>query len=49
MQMAVQDTETLIHNLDEGVVVMSGSKMKVEFSNRAAQMLEIVSEQSFHM
>ena len=47
--MAVTDTETLIHNLDEGVVVLGGSEMKVQFSNKAAQMLQIISEQSFHM
>ena len=39
MQLAVIDTETLIHNLDEGVVVLGGSQMKVQFSNQAAQIL----------
>lgn len=46
---AIFDNENLIHNLDQGVVVLSSDQEKVEFSNRAALNLEILNDKSFEM
>ena len=49
MQLAVEDNLNLIHNLDEGVVVLCDGDQEVDFSNQAALLLKINDDQSFHM
>ena len=41
MQLSVEENLNLIHNLDEGIVVLCDGKEKVDFSNQAAHQLQI--------